>query len=58
VSTTTLAIMNSLVRGTSDEWDRRGNIERAVEVLRSADQLAETPEYERLRTTLLERGAL
>jgi len=57
-STTTLAIMNSLVRGTSDEWDRRGNIERAVEVLRSADRLVATSDYERLRTTLLERGAL
>lgn len=57
-STTPLAIMNSLVRGASDEWDRRGNIERAVEFLRASDQLAATPEYERLRTTLLERGAL
>lgn len=57
-STTTLAIMNSLIRGASDEWDRRGNVERAVELIGSADQLAATPEYERLRTTLLERGAL
>jgi hypothetical protein len=50
--------MNSLVRGASDEWDRRGNIERAVDLLRASDSLAATPEYERLRTTLLERGAL
>lgn len=57
-STTTLAIMNSLVRGASDEWDRRGNVERAVELLRASDALAATPEYERLRTTLLERGVL
>jgi hypothetical protein len=57
-SMTTLAIMNSLIRGASDEWDRRGNIERAVELIRSADELAGTPDYERLRTTLLERGAL
>lgn len=57
-STTTLAIINSLVRGASDEWDRRGNIERAVEVIRASDDLAGTPGYERLRTTLLERGAL
>jgi hypothetical protein len=57
-STTTLAIMNSLVRGASDEWDRRGNIERAVDLLRASGALAATPEYERLRTTLLERGAL
>jgi hypothetical protein len=57
-TTTTLAIMNSLVRGASDEWDRRGTIERAVELLRASDELAATPEYQRLRTTLLERGAL
>ena len=57
-STTTLAIMNSLVRGTADEWDRRGNIERAASLLRASEQLNATPEYERLRTTLLERGAL
>lgn len=57
-STTTLAIMNGLVRGASDEWDRRGNIGRAVEHLRSAEELTSTVEYERLRTTLLERGAL
>lgn len=57
-STTTLTIMNSLIRGASDEWDRRGNIERAVTLVQSAGELAATPEYERLRTTLLERGAL
>lgn len=57
-SRTTLAIMNSLIRGASDEWDRRGNIERAVELIGAADELAGTPDYERLRTTLLERGAL
>jgi hypothetical protein len=55
-STTTPAIMNSLIRGASDEWDRRGNIERAAELIRSADRLAATPEYERLRTTLLEEA--
>lgn len=57
-STTTLTIMNSLIRGASDEWDRRGNIERAVTLVEAAAGLAATPEYERLRTTLLERGAL
>ena len=57
-STTTLSIMNSLVRGASDEWDRRRNVERAVEHLRAAEELSSTPEYLRLRTTLLERGAL
>ncbi|TDT15881.1 hypothetical protein BDK89_1460 [Ilumatobacter fluminis] len=57
-STTTLAIMNGLIRGPSDEWDKRRNVERAVELIRAADELSETPEYARLRTTLLERGAL
>lgn len=57
-SATTLAIMNSLIRGASDEWDRRRNIERAVEHMRLAEELNGTAEYERLRTTLLERGAL
>jgi hypothetical protein len=57
-STTSMSIINSLVRGMSDEWDRHRNIERAVEHLRSAEELSNTPEYQRLRTTLLERGAL
>ncbi len=57
-SATTLSIMNSLVRGTSDEWDRRGTAEKAVAVLARAGDLDGTPEYERLRTTLLERGAM
>ncbi len=57
-SETTLAIMNQLVQGTIDEWDRRVNIERAVTLLRAADRLEETPEYIRLQTTLLERGVL
>lgn len=57
-SATTLSIMNHLVRGTTDEWDRRGNAEKAVEVLNRAEDLAGTPDFERLRTTLLERGAM
>lgn len=57
-STIALAIINGLVRGASEEWDRRRNIERAVELLEASVQLASTPEYERLRTTLLERGAI
>jgi hypothetical protein len=57
-STTSMSIINSLVRGMSDEWARHRIIERAVEHLRSAEVLSNTPEYQRLRTTLLERGAL
>lgn len=41
-SPTTLAIMNHLIRGASDEWDRRGNIERAVALLKAASALAGT----------------
>jgi hypothetical protein len=50
--------MNSLVRGIADEWDRRGTAEEAAAVLVAATNLAGTTEYERLRTTLLERGAI
>lgn len=57
-STTTLSIMNHLIRGSSNEWERRDNIEHAVSLLTAASPLSGTPEYERLRTTLLERGAL
>ncbi len=57
-SETTLAIMNELVRGTVDEWDQRGNIERAVTLIGAADGLETTDEYIRLQTTLRERGAL
>jgi len=55
---TTLAIMNSLVRNAADEWQRRRNVEHAVALLEAASSLAGTPEYQRLRTTLLERGVI
>jgi len=58
LSTTTLSIMNKLVRGLADEWDSRGVTEQAVKVLKAATQFDATPEYEQLRTTLLEREAL
>jgi hypothetical protein len=54
----TLAILNELARGLPDEWDRRQVAETAVSVLNEATELADTPEYQRLRTTLLERGYL
>ena len=57
-STTMLSIMNSLVRNPIDEWGRRNTAEKAAALLQAAAELAGTPEYERLRTTLLERGAL
>lgn len=52
----TLAILNELVRGRTDEWDRRRTAELAVQALAGADGLANTSEYQRLRITLLERG--
>ena len=57
-SPTTLSLMNSLVRGESDEWQRRRNVEHAAALLQTASSFADTPEYRRLRTTLLERGAI
>jgi hypothetical protein len=54
----TLGILNELVRGLPDEWDRRQVAETAVSVLNEATALSDTPEYQRLRTTLLERGLL
>jgi hypothetical protein len=55
---TTLAILNELVRGLADEWDRRQTAEIAAEALSQATDLVDTTEYQRLRTTLLERGLL
>lgn len=54
----TLDIMNELVRRSGDEWDRRSNAETATVLLAAATELEGTAEYARLRTTLLERGAL
>ena len=50
--------MTSLIRGSPDQWDSHGNVERAVELTNRADDPADTPDYQRLRTTLLERGSL
>jgi hypothetical protein len=55
---TTLAILNELVRGLDDDWDRRSVTKLAAQTIGRAEQLADTPEYQRLRTTLLERGLL
>jgi hypothetical protein len=55
-STGTLAILNELARGLVNDWDRRSVTELAAQALGEAKHLANTPEYKRLRTTLLERG--
>lgn len=57
VSRDGLEILNQLVRGQVDEWDRLSIAENGVEALRLArKELSETEEYRRLRTTLIERG--
>jgi hypothetical protein len=57
-STGALAILNQLVRGLADDWDRRSVTELAAQALDQARHLAHTPEYGRLRSALLERGVL
>lgn len=57
-TTTTLAILDLLIRGPNDAYERRDAIERAVEVLDRAEPHRSTPEYQRLRNALHERGAL
>jgi hypothetical protein len=54
----TLAIFDELVRHSVHDWDRRRASELAVEHVGQAQALAATPEYQRLYTTLLERGLL
>ncbi|MET9451979.1 hypothetical protein [Streptomyces cinerochromogenes] len=54
----TLAILDSLVRGLEEEWDRREVATYARNSLFSAGSLADTAEYRRLRNTLLERGLM
>ena len=53
---TSLAILNELVRGRLDEWDRMYVAEKAADILSRASDLQETDDYKRLHTTLLERG--
>lgn len=55
-STGTLAILNQLVRGLENDWDRQTVMELAAQTLDQANALSGTAEYKRLRTTLLERG--
>jgi hypothetical protein len=54
----TLEILNQLLRSLPDGWDQRRVLEIAIITIPKVDrQQANTPEYQRLRTTLLERGA-
>lgn len=55
---TGLALLNELVRGSLEEWDRLHVAETAADVLSRANGLQDTNAYKRLRTTLLERGVI
>ena len=57
-TTTGLALLNEMVRGRLDEWDRLNVSETAADVLSKANGLQETNDYKRLHTTLLERGVI
>ena len=57
-TTTSLALLNELVRGGLEEWDRLNVAEKAAAILSKSSHLQETDDYKRLRTTLLERGAI
>jgi hypothetical protein len=57
-SATTLGIFDDLVRYAPEAWDRQRAGRHAADHLGVAGQLASTPEYQRLRAALLERGHL
>ncbi|GGT29286.1 hypothetical protein GCM10010271_36590 [Streptomyces kurssanovii] len=54
----TLAILDSLIRGLEEEWDRREVAAYARSSLLSATSLVDTANYRRLRNTLMERGLI
>ena len=51
-----LGVMDKLVRGV-DGYERYLVVSQAVELLRLSEDMAETDEYQRLKTAVLERGA-
>ena len=53
-----LEVLNLLVRGMADPWQRRSVGEQAVLAHAAADELTDTPEYRRLDSALRERGFL
>ena len=55
---TGLTILNELIRGRGDDWDRQHATEQATRVIASAQALQETVEYRNLRRALIERGQL
>ena len=57
-TTTTLEILNQLIRGQLEPWDLRYIADHIANYLRTATDLAATDEYQRLRTTLIGRGMI
>ena len=55
---TGLAILNELIRGQGDDWDREHATEQASQLIASAQALQGTVEYRNLRNALIERGHL
>jgi hypothetical protein len=52
----TLEILNLLLRGLQDGWDHWNILSTASRTIKGAESLSAAPEYQRLRTSLLERG--
>ena len=55
---TGLAILNELIRGQGDDWDREHATEQASQLIASAQALQGTVEYRNLQNALIERGQL
>jgi len=56
ITQNSLTIINELIRGLADEWDRRSLGEMGVSAIEKSQGLDDSAEYKRLHTTLLERG--
>ena len=57
-TTTKLEILNQLIRGQPDPWALRYIADHIANYLNTTTDLATTDEYQRLRTTLIERGMI
>ncbi|WP_420612262.1 hypothetical protein [Candidatus Spongiisocius sp.] len=55
---TGLAILDELIRGQGNDWDREHATEQASQLIASAQALQATVEYRNLRNALVERGQL
>lgn len=58
VTRTKLALLNAIVRGHLEPWDRYHIAEHTSELLQNASALRDTGEYERLLTALRERDMI